>query len=242
MTPSIQQRRVASGLGFCRAALDQIAGRTRRGQRSCVVFDIDNTLVDTRHRTRAAARSYVRRDPAAAELLCVRVGYDGLQTAQRAGLSPARARRFQRFWERFFWDTRHFKHDRRIGITGQLVRQARAAGAEVFYLTGRVEELRCGTVAQLRRLGLPDADREHVVCKPRLGTPTGPFKQRVLDRLHRRDPGRTIAWFMSDSRKDVAAVQRAGTPAPCVLIDFPVGPGERRPTPIRDGTPTIRLR
>lgn len=221
----------ANGLAFCRQA----------PRRACVVFDIDNTLVDTRHRTRAAADLFCRRHPNTTRLagLPLRdIRYDGLQTAAARGVEPKVAKKFHSFWDRFFWRPQSFRLDRPIRQTVQLARQAKAAGAEVFYLTGRVEPLKGRTLTQLRRLGLPDADPAHVICKPSMDLSTAPFKRQVVAEIARRQP---IQWFMSDSRTDIAAVQCVLPPGSCVLVDFPVGPA-RKPAPLHQATPVIKLR
>lgn len=240
------------GVAFCEAAITRIARRTARGQRTRVVFDIDNTLVDTRWRTRAAARSFGKqRSRGRARLQRIAlggVGYDGQQTAAGLGYGKATAGRFQAHWRNFFWNAKNFKHDRAIRQTVEIAHRAKAAGAEVFYLTGRVDRFQRGTVKQLRRLGLPDADNKHVICKPSIQClvpgkapafmPTAPFKVNRLRRMFR--DGHHVALFFSDAPSDIAAVQRR-TSVSCVKIDFPVGPPGRQPG-LTPGTPTIRVK
>ncbi len=238
------------GLAFCNAAITRIARRTARGKRTCVVFDIDNTLVDTRMRTRAAAHAFgARRTRGRArlsQLALGRVGYDGFQTARRLGYGQRTSGAFQKFWRGFFWNGKNFKHDAPMAQTMDIARRAKAAGAEVFYLTGRVDRFQKGTIKQLKQLGLPDADKEHVICKPstlcRLPdgrmdfAPTAPFKVQRLKQLRRR--GFHVGLFMSDAASDIAAVQKK-TPISCVKVDFPVHP--RAEPGLRPNTPVIRI-
>ena len=229
-----------SGLAFCRAALRNADRRPGEGLR--VIFDIDNTLVDTRARTRAAADHFARKSEVYAPLAglpLAAIRYDGRETARARGLDAAAARAFHADWDRFFWRPESLRHDRPIRATVQLARQAKAAGAEVFYLTGRVDSLKEPTIGQLRRLGLPDADAAHVICKPSVRVKTAPFKQQVVaDMLRQRC---RIAWFMSDSRTDIAAAQRVLSPRACVLVDFPVQPAGPQPDVDRS-TPVLRIR
>jgi phosphoglycolate phosphatase-like HAD superfamily hydrolase len=224
--------RGSSGLAFCRRALS--AG----GARSVCVFDIDNTLVDTRYRTRAAAEAFARRHPGARSLAGLPIGAilrDGRSTALRAGLDPRRAEAFHRFWEGFFWSPRNFRCDAPLSQTVALAARAKAAGAEVYYLTGRIERLKPGTLAELAALGLPDADAKHVLCKPSIAVSTGSFKRAALVGL--RASGKKLRWFMTDSRGEIAAL--AGARVPSVLVDFPVNaPNE---TSLRRPVPTIRV-
>ena len=243
--------RPVDGAAFCDAAINRIARRTARGKRTCVVFDIDNTLVDTRQRTRAAARAFgakARGRVRLSRLSLGDVGYDGLQTATRQGYKKRTAGAFQQYWRGFFWNSRNFKHDAAIPSTVDIARRAKAAGAEVFYLTGRIDKFHQGTVSQLRRLALPDADKAHVICKPSTVyhipgkepgfTPTAPFKVKRLQQLRRK--GFHVGLFLSDAATDIAAVQQR-TPISCVKIDFPVGPRGAQPS-LKPNTPTIRIK
>jgi phosphoglycolate phosphatase-like HAD superfamily hydrolase len=229
-----------SGIGFCRARLEEVLAEPGP---ACAAFDVDNTLVDTRYRTAAAVRAFASRQPPAraralTQVTAQDVGYDGRQTARLLGLDPRTAGELASYWECYFWTPHSFTHDRPIQITSQIARRTSEAGVEVFYVTGRIQELKAATIAQLRRLGLPHADEEHVFCKSGLDVLTGVFKDEAVGSLVRR--GLTIAWFMTDSRADVEAVRRrAGVP--CVLIDFPVRPDQPLPRPDRR-VPTIRVR
>lgn len=235
-------RTPANGLGFCRGAIARVARRTARGLRSVVIFDVDNTLADTRPRTQAAAAAFSKRGgPELAPLAQVplhQVGWDGGQTARRLGLDRGTTTRFHRFWDTFFWRARSFRFDKPIRQTIQLARWAKAAGADVLYLTGRVQSLQGGTIRQLRRLGLPDADPSHVLCKPSMALRTAVFKQQAVHQLGAVEG--QIIWFMSDSRSDIRAVQQHDT-VPCVWVDFPARPPGRL-QPIDPSTPTIRIR
>ena len=235
---------------YCDAAIARIARRTARGKRTCVVFDIDNTLVDTRLRTRAAAHAFGAKSRGRARLSRLSlsgVGYDGLQTATRLGYRARTAGAFQQYWRGFFWNGKNFKHDAPIKKTIDIAHRAKAAGAEVFYLTGRIDRFQRGTETQLRRLGLPDVDRAHVICKPSTVchipgrepgfTPTAPFKVKRLKQLRRK--GYHVGLFFSDAASDIAAVQKR-TPISCVKIDFPVGPPGAGPR-LKPNTPTIRI-
>lgn len=238
------------GVTFCLRALAGIRRGVRAGRTPAVVLDIDNTLVDTRWRTLWAARCYGEAWGARHPLARLRLGqvrFTGRQTARHLGLDREEAEAFHRYWREHFWRAEGFVHDRPIPVTVTLARWARSAGAELYYLTGRVEALCPGTLEQLRALDLPQAAPDHLFCKPPPlpdptgGRPrqrlTGPYKVERLRRLLRRNLD--LAWFASDSRVDIHAVQAALPAVPAVWIDFPVKPAQR-PPPIRPGTPTLR--
>ena len=240
------------GRRFCHKALSRISRRARLKKRTIVVFDIDNTLVDTRPRTLAAARTFLKtraaQHGAMRSLGMHLVRFDGKQTATRLGLKGNEARAFNSHWERFFWNPKNLKLDTAIKDTVKLAQKARAAGAEVYYLTGRIQALKDGTVEQLQRLGLPDADGDHVICKPNPKpagpggklrfTPTTTFKLQQVKRL--LGGGGKLGWFMSDSRDDVATLQKGLGCNSCVWVDFPAK-AARKPAPLRGGTPVLKV-
>jgi phosphoglycolate phosphatase-like HAD superfamily hydrolase len=220
-----------SGQRLCRRELRRIRRETRRGRRVCVVFDIDNTLVDTRHRTLAAVKAFAAANPKLTlpKPLAVRkMRYDGALTGKALGFDASTRSRLASFWGGFFWNPKHFAHDKPIGETVRLAHAAKAAGAEVFYLTGRVATFAPSSVQQLASLGLPDADKAHVLCKPSVKVRTADYKRSELQKLQRR---RRVAWFASDAKSDIAAA--AGLGIGCVLVDFPVGPARDVALPAR---------
>jgi predicted secreted acid phosphatase len=213
----------------------------RNGQRCAVVFDIDNTLADSRQRTLAFARRYGEAHgiDALAKLELDGVGYDGIDTLKRlrfdaetiATIGPT----FQKEWEAFFWDPNNFGLDTRIDRIAKLADLVRENGGEVFYLTGRIERLRDRTRTQLQDLELPNADDAHLIMKPRLGIRTDRFKaKRLRNKLDQR-PGVKILAFVSEGRKDVGHIQR-NTNVRALLYDFPI---DREAAPLRKKTPII---
>lgn len=242
----LRAQRTSSALGACRVALREVRAHAAAGRRPCVVFDIDNTLVDTRARTQAAAHSFGRQArrgaPQAASVRALRrlalgaVGYDARATAAQLDLPSSATAAFQRHWLRFFWKPSNLRHDRPIRATIALARRAKAAGAEVFYLTGRTRALSAATILQLASLGLPDADVAHVLTKPEVAVPTGRFKRDAMQHLLAQK--RPIGWFMTDSASDIAAVKSLPDVRP-ILIGFPVNPAHA--PPVAPQTPVLRL-
>lgn len=241
----------ADGLSYSRQRMRAFVKRARAGERVFAVFDVDNTLVDTRYRTRAALTSLLRRPSTgaplraaglrpirAARLDMALIGYDGTETARRIGLGASETRILQRYWERFFWAPRNLRFDRPIKETIALAREAHALGLEVIYLTGRYADRRRASAQQLTRWGLPNVDHRHVIAKtPAKDTAT--FKAEVVRELEQQG---SVALFLSDAHADVAAVQKqTKSGAAAVLVDFPVGPAGQ-PGAVDSSTPRISLR
>lgn len=225
------------GRVFCEQALGDLARRVRSGEKVRVVFDIDDTLSESRARTMAVARGFDAANGTRffSKLSLEQVGSSGGETAKALGLPDDVVAKFQAHWEVEFWKGSAFVHDTPIAPMVELAKRARAAGAEVVYLTGRVEALESATIAQLRRFGLEGVDAKTVVSKPELTVRTAPFKTEWLQRS--AEAGHHLAFFITESRRDIAAVQRDLVGAPAVLVDSPFS----GPEPVASTTPVYRL-
>lgn len=209
-----------SGRRFVEAALVDIKARTARGEKVRVVFDIDDTLSESRARTLHIAKAWDRKNGTSffSKLTLETVQSSGLDTAKAMRLPRVVAEAFDRHWNVEFWKGESFKHDTPIAPMVQLVKRAKAAGAEVVFLTGRIEALEEATVKQLRRFGL-EADRNSVVSKADLSVRTAPFKTQWLEESAKA--GYRLGFFLTESRRDVSAVQKWSSEAAAVLLDSP---------------------
>jgi phosphoglycolate phosphatase-like HAD superfamily hydrolase len=192
--------------------------RSRRPPRDVtLVFDVDNTLVDTRHRTLAAAKSFtievdgVEQMPLAHGTVEA-MDYLPADTCRRLGVDDAAVHRaFAEHFESVFWSAASFALDQAIPMPVALAKLAQRLGAQVHFLTGRTETYRKETMAKLEELGIPPASPEHLIMKgakrDRRGRleRTERFKARHLRRLHRQRL--TIAGFVSEGSRDVAYLQ-----------------------------------
>lgn len=203
---------------FCQAALDDIKQRTARGEKVRVVFDIDDTLSESRARTLAVAKDWDRANGTNhfSRLVLAQVGQSGTETARALGLPDDVAAAFQAHWDVEFWKPERFVHDTPIGSMVDLAKKAQAAGAEVIYLTGRVANLEEATIAQLTRFGLKQVNGETVVTKADVSVRTAPFKTQWLDESAKS--GHHLSFFITESRRDVAAIQQGLSGAPTVLF------------------------
>ena len=59
----------------------------------------------------------------------------------------------------------------------------------------------------------------NVICKPPSAKNTPDYKVAELNKLGKVAH---VAWFLTESKRDIAAAQ-AGTKAPCVLLEYPLG-------------------
>ena len=225
-----------TGAVFLASRLDLLRERARAGERCMVVFDLDNTLFDTRSRTLHVARAYDRaRDTSTfASLTLAAVGRNGKETCERlGGVPPNVALSFAAWWEVEFWRGTNFVQDGHMLPTLGWVERAHEAGAEVRFLTGRVEALREVTMQQLLSAGLYWA-QDRVWMKPELATWTLDYKAA---RLREARGQAWLGWYLTEGRAEVAHLQRELPGGPWVLLACSL---EGDTPALADDTPTLR--
>jgi len=168
-----------------------------------------------------------------ARLVLAQVGSNGTETAKALNLPADAAAAFQTHWDVEFWKGASFAHETPIAPMVSLAKQAKAAGAEVIFLTGRIDALESATIAQLQRFGLKDVNADTVVSKADVSVRTGPFKTQWLQQSEAS--GHHLSFFVTESRRDIAAIQGGVAKAPAVLFDSAFGGNEL----VRDDTPVF---
>jgi hypothetical protein len=208
---------VVDGTAWVRAQLGRLADQVKAGTPVKVVFDLDNTVMDTRHRTLFCAQEFDRRAGTTyfAHATVDDMAGNGHDTAVALHVPPAVVDQFAMLWDELFWAPESLAHDHPIGSMVQLAQQAQAIGAEVIYLTGRVEGLHDASVAQLRAAGL-DVRDDDVICKPDLAARTAPFKAGVL---HELGKSATLGFFVTEGRRDLAVLHDALPDLPLLRLD-----------------------
>lgn len=219
-----------AGLVAMAQRLDEIAQLVAAGQTVRCVFDLDNTLFDTRFRTLHAAQEFdrINRTHWFAGLSAAtidRVGIDGRATAEAAGLPPAVVDAVAGFWSRSFWTPANLAYDQPIESSLELVRAAQQAGARVVFLTGRAEScrdpasggatgFRADTIAQLQRAGIDLAECD-LLLKPQPQDSTPHFKEALLRGW--QDQG-ALGFFVTEGQVDTAHIAARLPDAHCFLL------------------------
>lgn len=155
------------------ALLDLVSREAAAGRRPVVMFDLDDTLVDTGYRQMriiqefAAQPDVQARFPQAARLMSGieyrHLHYDLGDTLSALGVSDAAIlRELTAFWLARFFDSRYLLLDQANPGGVDYVREMRRRGGIVVYLTGRWEEMRPGTEESMARMGYPPANGSDV--------------------------------------------------------------------------------
>jgi len=170
--------------------------------RAIVAFDLDSTVLDNRPRQARVLREYGalhRLDQLAASQADDWQGWDARIAMSATGLPrdliDAHIGPFRAFWRERFFTSQYCVEDRPIPGAPAYVAAVLAAGARVFYVTGRPEEMRSGTLICFARTGFPRPDGRAVelVMKPVVEEHDDLYKARTYAVL--RDRGRVVAAF-----------------------------------------------
>jgi hypothetical protein len=235
--------RSTHGTAALAARFDEIEALVREGKKVRCVFDLDNTLFDTRARTLFCAKQYDEEHGTSyfAGLTLDQVKLDGRATATALGLPDSVIEDFGAHWDHNFWVPEHLVHDLEMRPILEIVAEAQRRGAEVVFLTGRAERFldkdgvergfREATRAQLERAGLA-VDDAQIVLKPGLDVRTAPFK---ADRMRTWQDDGVIGFFLTEGRYDIEHVSKTMTDLALFLLDSSLEEGG----PACEGVPVL---
>jgi len=208
------------------------------GAAGIVAFDLDSTLLDNRPRQAEILREYgaLHGIAALAEHHADHwQGWDARLAMGNSGLDAdvieAHLGPFRAYWKDRFFTSEYCVLDRPVAGAPAFVAAVIDRGARVFYVTGRHEPMRRGTVACFEQTGfaVPDGDTVELLMKPELDEHDDVYKIRSHAML--RERGLLIAAFDNepthingyrDSFPETIAVHLATDHSP---RDIPVLPG-----------------
>lgn len=215
--------------------LKEIAALTKLGMPVSVVFDLDNTVFDTRHRTLHALHTFDRQEVAAgrvARFSDVKIDdvlLDAAATATKLqaqlGLSQDVIDAAQAVWKTSFWTPANLVHDQPIADMVELIHRAQAAGATVKFLTGRTAPFHQASLDQLRKAGVV-LDDDDVVCKPDVTVQTAPFKEQTMIGWAQKAE---LGFFVTEGVRDLEHMQSFFKELPLLRLDCSLEDGARLP-------------
>lgn len=232
VTNVVGVRAIDAGSRALAKRLDDIERMTRDGVHVRCVFDLDNTIFDTRHRTLFCAQEFSREHPEAAAWFTGAgvdaMKVDGRETAIALGAPNDVVEEFANFWQREFWNPANLVHDEPIKAMVDLVNECKNRGADVCFLTGRCdhfvhpqapergdESFRAATHEQLMRAGI-DVDDDALALKPMLGVWTPQYKQGQLQAWEQDSE---IGLFLTEGRRDLDFLQAQIPALACFRLD-----------------------
>ncbi len=171
-------------------------------EKAIAVFDLDSTLLDNAPRQSAILREYGKMvgipelEASKAEHW---VSWDVADAMRNSGLDEARVQEhkeaFKEYWRERFFTSQYCVLDEMIPGAANFVQAVKTGGGKVYYVTGRHEEMRKGSVECLRRLGFPVPEESGVelLMKPTLAEDDDVYKLRTYETLETE--GTVIAAF-----------------------------------------------
>jgi predicted kinase/phosphoglycolate phosphatase-like HAD superfamily hydrolase len=179
------------------ALLDRVSAAAAAGRTPIVLFDIDDTLVDSGGRTLRILREFLNQPeirrlyPDESKRLLPRLSLENMRfhfsdTAEEAGIfNKSFVEQFGKFWSARFYRDDYLPEDPANPGAVDFVKAVVARGGTAVYFTGRWEDMRPGTEIALRRNGFPEPDGRRVILamKPDRAEADDAFKARELPRL-----------------------------------------------------------
>ncbi len=182
--------------------LGKVLSAIRLQERSITVFDLDSTLLDNGPRQAAILREYGT-ELGISELMQSKaehwVSWDVGEAMSNGGLSPEGVEKhrepFKAYWRERFFTSEYCVVDEMVHGARGFVQAVLDAGGKVFYVTGRHEEMRVGTVSCFQRLEfpLPNEGDVRLLMKPTLAEDDDVYKLRTYAELS--EQGTVVAAF-----------------------------------------------
>lgn len=171
---------------------NEVAMTKDAGQQPVVIFDLDDTLFDSRYRKLAILHEFAseiatqQKFPQETSILLGldvdRLHYDIVDTLAAAGVSNAALlEELQAFWSARFFTNEYVTLDQPIFGGVEYVNRLKADGAIIIYLTGRdAPNMGEGTEQALRAAGYPLDEMTRLMLKPSADIDDTVFKQQVF--------------------------------------------------------------
>jgi hypothetical protein len=230
-----KEKRAMLGARALAARFDEIEQLAKLGIKVRCVFDLDNTVFDTRYRTLWCAQEYDRRNNTnhfsqLTEETIDMIGEDGRLTARHPSLNLPDdvIEAFGKFWDREFWTPENLVQDRVIPEMLEIIREARSRGAECVFLTGRADKFNFEGEEHIQRSFRPhtlkqlndppvslDVDTKQLFLKPTHKHKTAPYKEQMM-RGWSQDG--EIGFFITEGRRDIAHAKGLLPDLVCFLL------------------------
>ena len=217
----------------------EVRQRRARGQEAFVIVDIDDTLLDSRARTTYTARVIAEQF----EMDCLRKVVDGdlpkrqvfQQIAEEwkaKGRDPAAEVDLHRAFVSLN-DGLAYAPEAAVKIAGseRFVTALEESGAQLLYLTARVEPTPGATLEQLEQAGYP-TDGHRIETRPDAGIPPEVFKRSVIE----SDPlPESFAGVLDDDARNHAVFREILPKAHLIVVDVQGAPvKDERTAVVRD--------
>lgn len=224
--------------GLLEDVVSEVKRLKSEGKQPIVIFDLDDTLFDTRYRVREILRDYGAEinEPRLKKLSVRHVRYELPVTLKNAGFTEAEikgdlGKKIKRAWSKRFWTA--FELDKPIKGAVKYVEKLVKAGARIVYVTGRREKTKDACLDVLLENDYPADEPGNLFCKPNNvpGQPkisTEAFKEATAKKLAQEgtivaafdnEPGNANAFLKAAPKAKVAWLETMWKPDSPELVD-----------------------
>ena len=187
----------------------RIEAELASGEQPVIIFDLDDTLIDCRHRKHRVIQDFIRtphiRETFALECQIIEglswenVQYRILDTLAQEGIrNQLFCEQLLHFWRQHYFTYPYLIDDQPFPRALEFVQHCHALGASTVYLTGRDKpSMGQGTFDTLRKLGFPfDGERVRFILKDDPAVDDLAFKAMALEDV--APLGKVIAAFENE--------------------------------------------
>ncbi len=208
--------------------VDLVKNADTKNGKTVVIFDLDDTVFDNRHRTLAILRDFAKlpttqsEHPDVAKRLLAanleQMHYDYQNSLREVGISdPKIVDAIKTWWTEKYFSNAYCLVDQPMAGSIAYVRSLYDLGAHIVYLTGRNEpNMKKGTLESMRKLGFPMGKRTTLILKPRFEMDDLIYKKGAFEQI--RKLGQVIASFENEPR-NLNAMGEAFPKSVLVFID-----------------------
>lgn len=208
---------------------ERVRETVSEGQTPIVIFDLDDTVIDTRERNIRILKDFAAQEsiqdqfPAAAQVLqgldVKNIKYRVTDTLRGLGLNDIKLEEeANSFWLPRFFSNEYCVKDRSLRGAVRYVNRLAEAGAKIVYLTGRdVPRMGLGTAANLAARGFPlDFKNVLLMMKPDSKMDDLAFKVEAFQKIS--EMGTVVAGFENEPA-NINAIQARFPEAISVFLD-----------------------
>jgi hypothetical protein len=221
--------------------LDHVKKTVALGATPVVIFDLDDTLINTRERNLRILQDFAKQsaiqDAYPKEVKTIEsLRLNNLKwtieaTLQNAGIvNPSFIDKAKLFWASTFFTNKYCLSDEPNPGAVAYVQSLYTAGAKIVYLTGRsIQLMGSGTRKNLKKLGFPlKGERAILLMNPTDQQADLTFKQSQIPKIEKMG---TIVAYLDNTPTMVNFFQKALPCATIVFLDTINPPGEPLPNP-----------
>lgn len=227
--------------------LEMVSESVKRGEVPILLFDLDDTLLSTRNRRLRVINNFIAQEEIrlaypkevakiieASDEFNFGYSYHIKDTMRSIGITNEKfIKDISVFFDERFFDNKYLLADKPLYGAVRYIKEAVKRGAKVIYFTGRWEEMRPGTLANLKKNGFPlsqESENVLLVMKPDKNMKDSEFKEAKINEFKKM--GKVIGGFENEPKN--ANIFKEHFPDATIILVDTIHSGAKDP---QTGTP-----